>query len=108
MQIFSLYKIMTYRLFIAVFSVFLVACSQEQLPFQYRYLSPDEVDFVYKGQRYQLSKSRSVKTPFKYNFEQDGDLDIVIDGVEYEIESPFDVDRKKKKKTAKVKKINKS
>jgi len=34
-------------------------------------------------------------------------FDIVLDGVEYEIESPFDID-KKKKKTATVKKVKKT
>ncbi len=98
---------MFYRLFLTVFSLFLIGCSQEQLPFQYRYLSPDQVEVVYQGKKYQLSRASAIQAPFRYRFEQDGDLDIVLDGVEYEIESPFDID-KKKKKTATVKKVKKT
>jgi hypothetical protein len=87
-----------------------VGCSSEPLPFDAHYTSKDSVTVTYEGKKYILDRRSSVtKTPFNYSFEPDGDLDLIINGTEYEVDSPYDVDSKKKKnkKTSKKTSTNK-
>jgi len=81
---------------------YLIGCNQDRIPFSYRYTSPKEVIIDYQGKQYTLKPNTKLNTAFEYSFEPDGDLDIVINGIEYEIDSPFDIDNKKKKKTKKT------
>lgn len=87
------------NIFLAVTFVFAVSgCSSEKRPFEARYISPNDVAVTYLGKTYTLNRfSSTADVPFEYSFEPDGDLDLVIDGKEYEVDSPFDIDSKKKK-----------
>ncbi len=85
----------------------LSACSSDR-PFSYTYKSPTEVDIIYKGVTYSINTlSKQNDLPFEYEFESDGDLDLTIEGKEYELESPYDIDKKSKKKKVAKKKITK-
>lgn len=89
-----------------VFTLVLSACSNNPPPFKAKYISSDDVLVTFKDKQYHLNRFRqNDQVPFGYAFEPDGDLDLFIDGKEYEIDSPFDVDKKKKTgKTVKKKK----
>lgn len=74
------------------------ACSSDNRPFTAVYTSRNDVTVTYQGKDFRLNRfQRDPSVPFQYAFEGDGDLNLVIDGREYEVESPFDVDAKKKK-----------
>jgi hypothetical protein len=78
-------------------------------PFTYEYKSPIEVDIIYKGVTYSINSiSKTEGLPFEYEFEKDGDLNLTLDGRTYEIESPYDLDNKAKKKKVKKKVKKKS
>lgn len=84
------------------------ACSGDSRPFEAVYTSRNDVTINYQGRDYRLNRFQpGGNLPFKYAFEGDGDLNLVVDGQEYEIESPYDVDNKKKKKKTSVKKKTK-
>jgi hypothetical protein len=89
-----------------VCSLFLtLSCSQENRPFQAKYLSPNQVLITYQGKQYTLNRyGVSAQTPFQYRFEPDGDLDLFIGGSSYDVDSPYDIDRKKYKKSSTKKK----
>ncbi|MCI5140228.1 MAG: hypothetical protein D3909_00465 [Candidatus Electrothrix sp. ATG1] len=81
--------------------MFLTGCGPD-LPFTAKYTSPNQVIIMYQGKQYTLERyGISAPVPFGYRFEEDGDLDLTIDGKLYEVESPYDVDRKKVKKKKK-------
>lgn len=85
------------------FLVSIFGCGQD-LPFEYQYLSANQVQIKYQGQEYVLNRwGGKVSAPFDYEFESDGDLDIMIGGKVYDIDSPYDID-KSKKKSKKIKK----
>ncbi|MEN8141611.1 MAG: hypothetical protein ABFR97_10350 [Thermodesulfobacteriota bacterium] len=92
----------TYLTFIGL-TLLLAGCSSEPPPFTARYLSPNLVEVDYQGTKYNLDRSapQEAETPFSYSFEEDGDLDIVINGKSYEVDSPYDIDRPKRKTTRK-------
>lgn len=97
-------------LFVSLFiTTTLNGCSGEKRPFEVQYTSPNDATITYKGNVYQLNRFRPASNlPFDYEFENDGDLNLVVDSKEYEIESPYDIDKKKKKtKTVKKKKTSK-
>ncbi len=82
----------------------LLGCGQD-LPFEYRYRSPNLVEVNFQGKTYQLNRfGPSAPTPFEFAFEPDGDVDIRIGGKTYDIDSPYDIDKPKKKKKKKKKK----
>lgn len=96
---------------LVVYITLLSACGSEKMPFEAEYTSPNEVIITYLGKQYSLNRfQQNDGFPFEYSFEADGDLDLIIDGKEYEIDSPYDVDKKKKsvkKKKTYVKKKKK-
>ena len=86
---------------------FFTACGRD-LPFEYKYLSAAQVQITYEGKTYLLNRfGPETDTPFDYAFEDDGDLDVTIDGKTWYIDSPYDID-KPKKKTVKKKRTTKS
>jgi len=88
------------------FSMWIVGCSQEKPPFEAVYTSKNDVTVTYQGKKYMLNRyDPSVKTPFAYSFEDDGDLDLSFGDKHYEVDSPYDVDSKKK--TTKKKNVSK-
>lgn len=86
----------------------LAGCGPD-LPFEAKYTSKNQVIITYQGKRYTLNRyGIPAQTPFSYRFEQDGDLDLKIDGRLYEVDSPYDIDKKKvKRKTVKKKTVTK-
>ncbi|MEN8199722.1 MAG: hypothetical protein ABFR63_06570 [Thermodesulfobacteriota bacterium] len=83
----------------------LSACNNSPWPFSYQYTSQDQVVVEYLGEKYTLDRHRkNLDTPFEYAFEADGDLNILLERRKYEIDSPYDVDSGKKKKSRKSKK----
>jgi hypothetical protein len=87
----------------------LAGCGSER-PFSAEYTSPNQVVIVYQGTQYTLNRyGISASVPFGYRFEDDGDLDLTVDGKLYEVDSPYDIDKAKKKikKKTKVKKVEK-
>ncbi len=76
----------------------LSGCKGNNLPFDYHYRTPNDVDIIFKGVTYRLNRYiRKTGMPFTYQFESDGDVDITINGRTYDIDSPYDIDRKSKK-----------
>ena len=89
---------------VVVAAVVGIGCGQD-LPFEYRYLSANQVQIRYQEKVYDLQRfGPKINTPFDYAFEPDGDLDITIAGKTYDIDSPYDIDKPKKKKVKKKKK----
>ncbi len=90
-----------FRITLAIFilsHLLLVGC-KSSLPFSYEYKSEFEVEILYKGKAYLInSLAKDTDTPFEYEFERDGDLDITVEGKTYELESPYDISRKKSTK----------
>ena len=86
-----------------VFSLFLtLSCSPEERPFQAKYLSANQVLVTYQGKQYTLNRyGVSAQTPFQYRFEPDGDLNLFMGENSYEVDSPYDIDQKKRKKRTK-------
>ncbi|MCI5165105.1 MAG: hypothetical protein D3903_03180 [Candidatus Electrothrix sp. GM3_4] len=84
--------------------VCLAGCGSNR-PFSAEYTSPNQVAIIYQGKQYMLNRyGISSSVPFSYRFEDDGDLDLTIDGRLYEVDSPYDIDKKKKKVKKKAKK----
>lgn len=80
-------------------SVMMVGCGSDKPPFEAFFTSRNDVNITYQGQVYQLNRYlRTNDVPFEYSFEADGDLDIVVEGKAYEVDNPYDIDVKKKKK----------
>ncbi len=81
------------------------ACGGEKKPFEAEYTSRNDVIVTYGGKKYNLNRFKETRgLPFQYSFESDGDLDLTINGRRYEVDSPFDIDKKKAtKKTTKKK-----
>ena len=76
-------------------------CGQDR-PFDYQYLSANQVRVDYSGKSYVLNRfGPRVNTPFEYAFEADGDLDVTIGGKTWDIDSPYDIDTSKSKKKKK-------
>ncbi len=81
----------------------LVGCGPD-LPFTAEYTSPNQVFIQYQGKQYTLERyGIPASVPFSYRFEEDGDLDLTINDKLYEVESPYDLDKKKIKKKIKKK-----
>lgn len=81
-------------------------CGQD-LPFEYRYLSANKVQVKYLEKIWELDRyGTKLNAPFDYEFESDGDLDITVAGKTYEIESPYDIDKPKKKTTTRKKRTS--
>lgn len=79
--------------------IFLTGCGSDQ-PFSARYTSPNRVIITYQEKQYTLNRyGISTAVPFAYRFEEDGDLDLTIGGKLYEVDSPYDYDKDKKKRT---------
>jgi hypothetical protein len=82
-------------------------CDRNDRPFTARYISENQVIVTYKNTSYTLNRyGLPARTPFRYRFEPDGDLNLFIGGTEYDVDSPYDIDRKKrrtKKKSAEKK-----
>ena len=92
-------KKMMLSMVVGITMISVLGCGQD-MPFEYRYLSANTVQIKYLDQVYQLDRfGERVDAPFNYEFESDGDLDIVLAGKKYEIESPYDIDKPKKKKS---------
>lgn len=73
-----------------------------ELPFEAEYTSPNQVIVTYQGKQYTLERyGIPTQAPFTYRFENDGDIDLTIDGQVYDVDSPYDRDRKKVKRTKK-------
>jgi len=73
----------------------LSGCKGNNLPFDYHYRTPNDVDIIFKGVTYRLNRYiRKTGMPFTYQFESDGDVDITINGRTYDIDSLYDMDRK--------------
>lgn len=82
-------------------SLFLtLGCSQEKLPFTAKYTSPNQVVVTFQGRQHTLNRhGPAAQAPFRYHFEPDGDLNLFIDGREYDVDSPYDVERKKRSRS---------
>lgn len=94
-----------------LFSLFLtLGCNQEKLPFTAKYISPNQVLVTFQGRQHTLNRyGPATQVPFQYRFEPDGDLNLFINGRTYDVDSPYDIKRKKsasakKKRTVPVKK----
>ena len=91
-----------------------VGCGQNNLPFAAKYISRNRAVVSCQGKNYTLDRyGVAARTPFQYRFEPDGDLNLFIDGREYDVDSPYDIDRKKSRrnttttKSAKNKRLKK-
>lgn len=88
---------------ILAFTFLAAGCGQD-MPFDYKYLSANQVRVDYSGKSYLLNRfGPRVNTPFDYAFEADGDLDITIGGKTWDLDSPYDIDKPKSKKKKKKK-----
>lgn len=71
-------------------------CGQNNQPFTAKYVSANRVIVTYQNKSYTLDRyGLPAHTPFRYRFEPDGDLNLFIKGEEYDVDSPYDIDRKK-------------
>ncbi len=94
-------KKMVHWLIFLIIALALPGCGGD-LPFEYRYLSASVVQINYLDKVYELDRfGDKIDAPFTYEFESDGDLDIVIAGKAYDIDSPYDIDKPKKKSVSK-------
>ncbi|CAK8718375.1 hypothetical protein KKHLCK_07545 [Candidatus Electrothrix laxa] len=85
----------------------LAGCGSER-PFSAEYTSPNQVVIIYQGKQYTLNRyGIAASVPFGYRFEDDGDLDLTVDGRLYEVDSPYDIDKKKVKRKIKAKTVKK-
>ena len=86
---------------------FLSGCGSDR-PFSAKYTSPNQVIITYQGKQYTLNRyGIPASVPFQYRFEEDGDLDLNINGELYEVDSPYDIDKKKKSPKKAPKKVPK-
>jgi hypothetical protein len=100
-------KISKFRAVCIGIGICISGCGPE-LPFEAEYISPNQVIVTYQGKQYTLDRyGTPTQTPFTYRFEDDGDIDLTIDGQVYDVDSPYDRDRKKVKKTTKKKTVKK-
>lgn len=102
-------KLLLVLIFAFISSIFLSACGgggerefEEEGPLKYRFLSSAKVEVVYGGKTYMMNRYGDNDVPFRYDFEDDGDLNIYIGGRSYDLDSPYDIEYKKKKKKKKV------
>ncbi len=100
-------KKITGNLTLLVSVLLIFGCGQD-LPFDYKFVSANTVQINYMDKVYELDRyGPKLNTPFEYQFESDGDLDIMIAGESYDIDSPYDIDKPKKKKTKKKRSTSK-
>ncbi len=101
-------------LLIVIAMIVVSSCGQGKRPFEAEYTSRNDVTIIYQGKNYHLNRFQPTSgLPFEYSFEEDGDLDVIINDRRYEVDSPYDIDKKKvnqkttKKKTYTKKKKSK-
>lgn len=86
---------------IGIVVLLLGSCSSEK-PFTAKYVSATEVIVSHLGKDYRLTRFTSPATvPFGFRFEDDGDLDLFFGDDHYEVDSPYDIDSKPRKKKVK-------